>query len=108
MDIQKQGLVMTRLKCLKLEFLALEVCGQTECRCQMCKSVSRCISLYEINLSIVFVMFQPLEVYIFDDTDPEDTAYLGCAKIPLIPLAHDKPIKGIFELHNVCGCYCKI
>ena len=37
----------------------------------------------------------------FDDVDPEDAVYLGLAKIPLIPLAHDKPIHGIFELYNV-------
>ena len=38
----------------------------------------------------------------FDDTDPETTAYLGLAKIELLPLAHDKAIRGIFELRRVC------
>ncbi|XP_078607512.1 protein fantom-like isoform X3 [Branchiostoma floridae x Branchiostoma japonicum] len=39
-----------------------------------------------------------LELYVFDDTDPEETAYLGRANVPLISLAHDKAIKGVFEL----------
>ena len=49
----------------------------------------------------IFVCFQPLQVYVIDDTDPEEASYLGLAQIPLIPLAHDKPIKGTFELHRV-------
>ena len=36
-----------------------------------------------------------------DDVDPEPTAYLGIAKIPLISLAHGKPIKGSFQLNKV-------
>ncbi|CAH1270009.1 RPGRIP1L [Branchiostoma lanceolatum] len=39
-----------------------------------------------------------LDLYVFDDTDPEETAYLGRANVPLISLAHDKAIKGVFEL----------
>ncbi|XP_021379190.1 protein fantom-like isoform X5 [Mizuhopecten yessoensis] len=39
-----------------------------------------------------------LKVFVFDDTDPEQTAYLGIADVPLIPLAHNKSIQGIFEL----------
>ncbi|CAD5117963.1 DgyrCDS6705 [Dimorphilus gyrociliatus] len=39
-----------------------------------------------------------LSCYIFDETDPEETEYLGIAKIPLLPLANDKPIQGIFEI----------
>lgn len=39
----------------------------------------------------------------FDDTDPEQTAYLGIADIPLIPLAHDKGVAGIFELKAADG-----
>lgn len=43
-----------------------------------------------------------LEIYVFDDSDPENTGqYLGVAKIPLIPLSHDKDIKGKFELKKV-------
>ena len=40
-------------------------------------------------------------MYVFDDTDPEDVAYLGVAKVPLISLAHDKAIRGTFELKQV-------
>lgn len=36
-----------------------------------------------------------------DDVDPEATAYLGLAKIPLISLAHGKNIKGTFHLIKV-------
>ncbi len=40
-------------------------------------------------------------MYIFDDADPEETSYIGVAKIPLISLAHNKAIKGTFELKQV-------
>ena len=36
-----------------------------------------------------------------DDVDPEATAYLGVAKIPLISLANGKNIKGTFHLIKV-------
>ena len=49
----------------------------------------------------LFLFCQSLEVYVFDDADPEDTSYIGMAKIPLISLAHNKPIKGTFELKQV-------
>ena len=39
----------------------------------------------------------------FDDTDPEQTAYMGIADVPLIPLAHDKGVQGIFELKGANG-----
>jgi len=42
-----------------------------------------------------------LQLYVFDDTDPDETTYLGIARIPLITLAHDKPIEGTFELIKV-------
>lgn len=43
-----------------------------------------------------------LEIYVFDDNEPEESgAFLGMAKIPLIGLAHDKDIKGSFELKKV-------
>ncbi|XP_071959078.1 protein fantom-like [Antedon mediterranea] len=45
-----------------------------------------------------YLKTESLQVYMFDDTDPEETAYLGLAKIPLISLAHNKAIKGTFEL----------
>lgn len=41
-----------------------------------------------------------LEIYVFDDADPEPATYLGLAKVPLITLANDKPIKGTFELRK--------
>lgn len=43
-----------------------------------------------------------LEIYVFDDNEPEESgSFLGMAKIPLIGLAHDKDIKGSFELKKV-------
>jgi len=42
-----------------------------------------------------------MQLYMFDDTDPDETTYLGVAKIPLITLAHDKAIRGTFELIKV-------
>lgn len=43
-----------------------------------------------------------LEIYVFDDNEPETNGtYLGMASIPLIGLAHDKDIKGTFELKRV-------
>ncbi|XP_048576646.1 protein fantom-like isoform X2 [Nematostella vectensis] len=44
-----------------------------------------------------------LEVYVFDDSDPDVAAYLGVANVPLITLANDKPIKGTFTLHKASG-----
>ncbi|XP_067905559.1 protein fantom isoform X1 [Heterodontus francisci] len=41
-----------------------------------------------------------LIVYVFDDAEPNDTSYLGKAKVPLISLAHNKYITGTFELTN--------
>jgi protein fantom len=47
-----------------------------------------------------------LEIYVFDDNEPENAGnYLGMARIPLIGLAHDKDIKGTFELKRVCILY---
>lgn len=48
-----------------------------------------------------YVKTGSLQIYVFDDTDPDEAAYLGVAKVPLLPLAHDKPVKGIFELRTV-------
>ena len=48
-----------------------------------------------------YLKSNPLKIYIFDDTETEDTAYLGVATVPLIPLAHDKLVKGSFELIKV-------
>lgn len=52
----------------------------------------------------LYVMcFQPLKVFVFDDTDPEQASYIGIADIPLIPLAHNKAVKGLFELKAANG-----
>lgn len=43
-----------------------------------------------------------LEIYVFDDNEPEDAGqFLGVARIPLIGLAHDKDVKGTYELKKV-------
>ena len=47
------------------------------------------------------IRLKALQVYIFDDTDPDETTYLGVARVPLITVAHDKPIQGTFELIKV-------
>ncbi|XP_063971772.1 protein fantom-like isoform X2 [Lytechinus pictus] len=47
-----------------------------------------------------YLRTETLDFYVFDDTDPEDTAYLGMAQVPLISLVNNKPIKGTFELRN--------
>ncbi|XP_041375657.1 protein fantom-like [Gigantopelta aegis] len=39
-----------------------------------------------------------LKIFVFDDTDPDETQYLGQANIPLISLVHNEPIYGNFEL----------
>lgn len=39
-----------------------------------------------------------VDFFVFDDTDPDDSSYLGVAKVPLISLANNKAIKGTFEL----------
>ncbi|CAI9744482.1 protein fantom-like isoform X1 [Octopus vulgaris] len=41
-----------------------------------------------------------LQIYVFDDCDPEETGYLCSTNIPLLSLAHDGAIKGFFELHE--------
>lgn len=50
-----------------------------------------------------FLRSQSLDIYVLDDVDPEPTSYLGLAKIPLISLAHGKPIKGSFQLNKESG-----
>lgn len=43
-------------------------------------------------------------IYLFDDNQPEnDPDYLGLTRIPLIALAHDKDLKGTFELLKADG-----
>ena len=49
------------------------------------------------------MVLQKMQIYVFDDTDPEVEAYLGMAEVPLLPLAHDKPISGDFQLTRGTG-----
>ncbi|XP_069489995.1 X-linked retinitis pigmentosa GTPase regulator-interacting protein 1 isoform X2 [Ambystoma mexicanum] len=44
-----------------------------------------------------------LWVYCFDDEDSEPGCYLGKAKVPLLNLAHGRPIKGDFVLNDSSG-----
>ncbi|KAH9499089.1 Protein fantom, partial [Bulinus truncatus] len=44
-----------------------------------------------------------LQLYVFDDTDPEVGSYLGLSEIPLLPLAHNKSISGEFQLTRGAG-----
>ncbi|MBN3294720.1 FTM protein, partial [Polypterus senegalus] len=56
----------------------------------------------------IYLKSQSLYFYVFDDNDtPQEDIFLGKAKVPLLSLAHDKGIKGTFELadpkNNPCG-----
>uniref|UniRef100_A0A8C4SRI3 RPGRIP1 like n=1 Tax=Erpetoichthys calabaricus TaxID=27687 RepID=A0A8C4SRI3_ERPCA len=56
----------------------------------------------------IYLKSQSLYFYVFDDNDtPQEDLFLGKAKVPLLSLAHDKGIKGTFELadpkNNPCG-----
>jgi hypothetical protein len=44
-----------------------------------------------------------LTIFVFDDRDQKEDRYLARADIPLITLAHDKPIQGTFDMHNDRG-----
>uniref|UniRef100_A0A672QG30 C2 domain-containing protein n=1 Tax=Sinocyclocheilus grahami TaxID=75366 RepID=A0A672QG30_SINGR len=46
---------------------------------------------------------EALVFYVFDDLDVENQLYLGKARVPLISLAHDKTITGMFELTDPEG-----
>uniref|UniRef100_A0A9J8CNW2 RPGRIP1 like n=1 Tax=Cyprinus carpio carpio TaxID=630221 RepID=A0A9J8CNW2_CYPCA len=46
---------------------------------------------------------EALVFYVFDDLDVENQLYLGKARVPLILLAHDKTITGMFELTDPEG-----
>ncbi|XP_029140472.1 protein fantom [Protobothrops mucrosquamatus] len=45
-----------------------------------------------------------LNLYVFDDGETEEGAYLGKANVPLISLAHGKSISGTFELTDSEAC----
>ncbi|XP_029909292.1 protein fantom isoform X2 [Myripristis murdjan] len=44
-----------------------------------------------------------LQFYVFDYKDEQMDTYLGKARVPLLSLAHDKGITGVFELANPSG-----
>ncbi|ROL55359.1 Protein fantom [Anabarilius grahami] len=50
-----------------------------------------------------FLRSEGLVLYVFDDLDVENQLYLGKARVPLISLAHDKTITGMFELTDPAG-----
>ncbi|XP_035192404.1 protein fantom isoform X3 [Oxyura jamaicensis] len=45
-----------------------------------------------------YLKSESLTFYVFDDGETEESGYLGKASVPLISLAHDRSISGIFEL----------
>ncbi|NXX50675.1 FTM protein, partial [Tricholaema leucomelas] len=45
-----------------------------------------------------YLKSESLSFYVFDDGEMEEGAYVGKASVPLISLAHDRAISGIFEL----------
>ncbi|KAM9302046.1 protein fantom [Gastrophryne carolinensis] len=49
-----------------------------------------------------YLKSESLAFYVFDDKETSDT-YIGKAKVPLIPLAHDKRISGTFQLTDPKG-----
>ena len=50
-----------------------------------------------------YLKTKQLTIFVFDDTDPEQTSYLGFAEVPMIPLCHNKGIQGVFELKGPMG-----
>nr|CAB3265690.1 protein fantom [Phallusia mammillata] len=50
-----------------------------------------------------YLKSEKLLIYVFDDTDPDVSSYLGKAVIDLIPLAHNKLIKAPFQLTRSNG-----
>ncbi|ESO82700.1 hypothetical protein LOTGIDRAFT_184477, partial [Lottia gigantea] len=44
-----------------------------------------------------------LKIFVFDDTDPDETSYIGEVDIPLLSLANGKNIEGPFDLKNADG-----
>ncbi|XP_045674935.1 protein fantom [Phyllostomus hastatus] len=45
-----------------------------------------------------YLKSESLSFYVFDDSDTQENSYIGKANVPLISLAHDRCISGIFEL----------
>lgn len=64
--------------------------------------------IYNVPMTVEldkYLKTQSLLIYVFDDTDPDQTSYLGCAKVQLIYLAHDKHIKDHFQLFAPDGSH---
>nr|XP_018666898.1 protein fantom [Ciona intestinalis] len=58
----------------------------------------------QMNMDIdAYLKSEKLTIYVFDDTDPEISSYLGKAVVDLIPLAHGKVIKAPFQLTRSDG-----
>ncbi|KAM6177417.1 protein fantom [Erethizon dorsatum] len=47
-----------------------------------------------------YLKSESLSFYVFDDSDTQENIYIGKVSVPLISLAHDRCISGIFELTN--------
>uniref|UniRef100_A0A8D1LSX5 C2 domain-containing protein n=1 Tax=Sus scrofa TaxID=9823 RepID=A0A8D1LSX5_PIG len=45
-----------------------------------------------------YLKSETLSFYVFDDSDTQENIYIGKVSVPLISLAHDRCISGIFEL----------
>ncbi|XP_046539963.1 protein fantom isoform X4 [Equus quagga] len=45
-----------------------------------------------------YLKSESLSFYVFDDSDTQENIYIGKVNVPLISLAHDRCISGIFEL----------
>ncbi|XP_059986190.1 protein fantom isoform X2 [Lagenorhynchus albirostris] len=45
-----------------------------------------------------YLKSESLSFYVFDDSDTQEDIYIGKVNVPLISLAHDRCISGIFEL----------
>ncbi|KAI6650591.1 Protein fantom-like [Oopsacas minuta] len=50
-----------------------------------------------------YLKIEYIEVYVFDDTDPDLKQYLGLAKLPLISLVSSSCMKGAYPLMNSSG-----
>uniref|UniRef100_A0A8C5LD46 Protein fantom n=1 Tax=Jaculus jaculus TaxID=51337 RepID=A0A8C5LD46_JACJA len=47
-----------------------------------------------------YLKSESLSFYVFDDSDTQENIYIGKVDVPLISLAHDRCISGIFELSD--------
>ncbi|XP_054552847.1 protein fantom isoform X2 [Talpa occidentalis] len=47
-----------------------------------------------------YLKSESLSFYVFDDSDTQENNYIGKVAVPLISLAHDRCISGIFELSD--------